>query len=119
MKFLLINSDYPEYLDWLYTQHPGLEKQSYEEQLRTRNQSLFGVADFYSGNLQKLGYEAHDIHANNEFMQKAWARERGVRLAEPTGLLPRLRAMVDQTRPLAAGNPMRLSRTVFLPVLRM
>src|SRR6266849_3732687 len=84
MKVLLLNSDYPEFLHWLYSQHPGLDKQSYEEQLRTRNQSLFGVADFYSGNLQKLGQEAYDIHANNEFMQNAWARQRGVRLAEPT-----------------------------------
>jgi len=119
MKVLLLNSDYPEFLHWLYSQHPGLQKQSYEEQLRTRNQSLFGVADFYSGNLQKLGYEAHDIHANNEFMQKAWARQRGVRLAEPTGLVPRLRGMVAQTRRLAARTPLRRSKTVFLPVLRM
>src|SRR5438552_4106613 len=119
MKVLLLNSDYPEFLHWLYSQHPGLEKQSYEEQLRVRNESLFGVADFYSGNLQKLGYEAYDIHANNEFMQKAWARQRGVRLAEPTGLVPRLRGMVAQTRRLAARTPLRRSKAVFLPVLRM
>jgi len=81
MKFLILNTDYLEFLRWLYAQHPGLEKQSYEEQMRVRMESLFGVADFYSSNLRKLGYEAWDIHANNEFMQKKWAEEHGVRFS--------------------------------------
>ena len=34
MRFLILNTDYPEFLRWLYAQHPGLEKQSYEEQMR-------------------------------------------------------------------------------------
>jgi hypothetical protein len=80
MKFLILNTDYPEFLRQLYAQHPGLERQPYEHQLRVRNESLFGVADFYSSTLRKLGYEVWDIHANNEFMQKAWARENGFRL---------------------------------------
>jgi spore maturation protein CgeB len=48
--------------------------------MRARNESLFGAANFNSSSLRKLGYEAWDIHANNEFMQKAWARENGLRL---------------------------------------
>jgi spore maturation protein CgeB len=119
MRFLFVNTDYPDFLHWLYSEHPGLQSQSYEEQLRARNESLFGVADFYSGNLQKLGQEASDIHANNEFMQKAWARQRGVQLAEPTGLVQRLRGMVTQTRRLAARTPLRRLIPVFLPVLCM
>jgi len=78
MKFLIINTDYPEFLRWLYGQYPGLEKRSYEEQRRVRMDSLFGVADFYSSNLKKLGCEAWDIHFNNEIMQNAWAREYGI-----------------------------------------
>ena len=27
MKFLILNTDYPEFLRWLYAQHPGLEKE--------------------------------------------------------------------------------------------
>jgi spore maturation protein CgeB len=38
------------------------------------------MADFYSSNLRKLGYEAWAIYANNEFMQKAWADEHGLRI---------------------------------------
>ena len=82
MKFLILNTDYPEFLRWLYREHPGLDSRSYDEQMATRNESLFGVADFYSSNLRKLGHEAWDIHANNEPMQKAWAREHGVKFSE-------------------------------------
>ncbi len=53
MRFLILNTDYPEFLWWLYAQHPGLEEKSYEEQMRARAESLFGVSDFYSSNLQK------------------------------------------------------------------
>ena len=85
MKFLILNTDYHDFLSWLYGQQPGLEKQPYEEQMRVRAKSLFGVADFYSRNLHKLGHEAWDIHANNEFMQKAWAREHGLRVERQIG----------------------------------
>ncbi len=51
-RFLILNTDYHEFLYQLYGQHPGLENQSYEEQMRVRVESLFGVADFYSGNLR-------------------------------------------------------------------
>ena len=61
-------------------QHPGLERQPYEQQMRVRNESLFGITDFYSSNLRELGYEAWDVHANNEFMQKTWADEHGLRI---------------------------------------
>src|SRR5215510_9042502 len=80
MKFLILNSDYSEFLHWLYTQHPGLERQPYEHQMRARNESLFGVADFYSSNLRTLGHEVWDIHGNNESMQKAWADEHGLKI---------------------------------------
>ncbi|MEM4218054.1 MAG: hypothetical protein QXZ09_08530 [Candidatus Methanomethylicaceae archaeon] len=34
MRFLILNTDYQEFLHWLYAQHPGLEKKHYEEQMR-------------------------------------------------------------------------------------
>lgn len=75
MKFLILNADYPSFLHWLYDQHPGLDQQSYEEQMRARMETLFGVADFYSSNLCKLGHEASTICFNNEFLQRSRARE--------------------------------------------
>ncbi len=78
MKFLILNTDYSDFLYWLYSEHAGLEKQSYEEQRRVRMESLFGTADFYSSNLCRLGHEAWDIIANIEPMQKQWAKEHGI-----------------------------------------
>ena len=80
LKVLTLSSDCTEFLCWLYSQHPGLEKEPYEHQARVRHESLFGTADFYSSNLRKLGYEVWNIHVNNEFIQKAWAGERGLRI---------------------------------------
>jgi spore maturation protein CgeB len=80
MRFLLLSTDYPGFLRWHYNQHPGLEKQPYEEQARARAASLFSLADFYSENLRQLGHEAWDVDVNNEFMQKAWARQHGLKV---------------------------------------
>lgn len=80
MKFLILSTDYPEFLHWLYAQHPRLDERPYQEQMRMRVESLFGGPDNYSSNLRTLGHEAWDSYANNEFMQKRWAREHGIRL---------------------------------------
>ncbi|PWT80823.1 MAG: hypothetical protein C5B57_11640, partial [Blastocatellia bacterium] len=77
MRFLLVSTDYRDFLDWLYNQYSGLATQPYDAQVRSRAESLFGLANFYSSNLQRLGHEAWDIDANNEFMQRAWERQRG------------------------------------------
>jgi len=39
MKFLILNTDYPEFLRWLYVQHPGLENQPYEERMRVHDKT--------------------------------------------------------------------------------
>jgi hypothetical protein len=83
VRFLILNTDYPEFLAWLYARNPGLEARSYDEQLGVRMETCFGVADFYSSNLRRLGHEAWDIHANNQRLQSAWARERGIAVDVP------------------------------------
>jgi hypothetical protein len=94
MKFVILNTDYPDFLQWLYSQQPELEKRSYDEQMRVRNETLFGGADFYSYNLNQLGHEAYYIRANNEFMQKAWAREHGLRVSRDRRWKLRLRKRI-------------------------
>jgi len=118
MRFLIVNTDYPEFLGWLYTQHPGLENQPYKEQMWVRNQSLFGVADFYSTNLRRLGHEAWDVHANNQFMQKAWAKERDIHVEEPSPLEQHAKTVLHHARGIAARTPLRYLKPLFLPVLR-
>jgi spore maturation protein CgeB len=82
VTFLILNVDYPEFLQWHYGRHPGLGEKSYDEQLTLRDHSLFGDPYACASNLRKLGHEAFDIHANNEFMQKTWAREHGLTVAD-------------------------------------
>lgn len=118
MRFLILNTDYPDFLRWLYAQHPGLEREPYEEQMRARVESLFGVADFYSSNLRKLGHEAWDIHANNEFMQKAWAREHGVRgIEQRAWSIEYWRKTLHHARRVAAKTPLRYLKPLFRPLL--
>ena len=115
LRFLILNTDYPEFLGWLYAHQPGLDEQPYDEQMRVRNESFFGVADFYSKNLRKLGHEAFDIHANNAFMQKAWAKENGVRVKEPSYVERILQRAIRQARRGASLTPVRY----FKPLLRL
>ena len=75
MRVLVVNTDYPAFLRSFYDDNPGLDSMSFADQERVRVDSLFGVADFYSRNLRKLGHETFDVWANNEPMQRAWALE--------------------------------------------
>ena len=118
MRFLILNADYPDFLRWLYAQHAGLENVPYEEQMQVRVESLFGMADFYSSNLRRLGHEAWDIHANNEFMQKAWAREHGIRIEEPAPAEQRVRMILQRARHIAIKTSLRYLKPLFRPVLR-
>ncbi len=77
-RILIVNGDYGGFLKQLYSAHPGLDRAPYAEQMRVRNDSLFGQADFYSKNLRDAGHEAWEVHVNNEPMQRAWAAENGM-----------------------------------------
>jgi len=45
MRFLILNTNYPENIAWLYAQHPELETEPYEYQLRVRNETLLGASN--------------------------------------------------------------------------
>lgn len=104
MKILVVNTDYQDFLTWLYTEHPGLDQRTYDQQLEVRHASLFGVADFYSHNLRQCGHETHDIYANNQWLQRAWMRERGY--AQPPAERGRpLSQLIEQASTLSARWP--------------
>ena len=110
MRILVLNADYPRFLDWFYRRQPGLENAPYAAQMAARNASLFGVADFYSRNFAALGHPAAEIHVNNPWLQSAWAREHGMAV-EPQ----------DATRAVGQRSlPGWLQRAVtpFKPMLR-
>lgn len=81
MRFLILNTDYPQFLQEHYAKSPGLAGESFEQQMAARMETMFGVADFYSHALRNLGHFAIDVHANNGPAQQAWGRENGVTFA--------------------------------------
>ena len=119
MRFLILNTDYREFLTWLYAQHPGLAERSYKEQLNVRSESLFGVADFYSRNLQILGHVAIDIHANNGWLQRAWAREHGKDVGQSAHPRRYLSSVWQAARRVQAGWPLRYCKPLIQPFRRV
>src|SRR5574341_37166 len=117
LTFLIINTDYPEFLHSWYRDHPGLESQSYDTQLRARYESLFGVADFYSSNLQQLGNEAYDIYANNEFLQSAWMREKGFGSMVLGNQASSLQKMCAAGKKVLSHRPLTYLESVLAPLL--
>ena len=118
MKFLIINTDYPDFLHWFYAQHPGLKDRSYKEQFDVRAESLFGVADFYSTNLIQLGHEAEELHANNEWIQRAWAREHRIMVHEPATAVRKGASLLRRVPAFAASAPVRWLKSCARPLLR-
>lgn len=119
MRFLILNTDYPDFLHLLYGKHPNLEMQSYDEQLRVRMESLFGMADFYSRNLRKLGHESFDVIANAEWIQKSWAREHGVLIEESSQAGRSAISILQPFRKLLARTPLRHLKTFLKSVLSL
>lgn len=123
MRILIVNNDYTKFLRRMYRDNPGLENASYDAQMAVRNDTLFGVADYYSRNFRALGHEAIEVHVNNRAMQYAWAREHGLAVeqsstpdapvAAPTGHSPRKLAKA-LLRPIV-GPLLRRLRTFHLP----
>jgi spore maturation protein CgeB len=83
MKFLIADTYYPAFLETLYARHPDLSSSPFATQWRLLMDQCFGIADFYSANLNALGHEATEVVANCEALQLKWAEEQDVKLPEP------------------------------------
>ena len=81
MKIFIINTDYYS-IEKFFLSNPDLINWEYKKQYNTRMNSLIGTADFYSSNLKKLGFNAWDVIANIEPMQKQWGKENGMELKD-------------------------------------
>jgi spore maturation protein CgeB len=91
MRVLILDTDYPAFLDWFYADNPALDKKPFDEQQRVQTEACFGMTGFCAGNLRVLGHDAQDLHVNNEVMQKQWAREHGLKVSSEWRLEFRLR----------------------------
>lgn len=94
MKFLIINNDYNKFLNKLYSENDGLCNESYDKQVSARIGTLFSENNFYSNNLKKIGHEAIDIYVNNEYMQKAWAREHNIKYSNNEKLSRKIQGVI-------------------------
>ena len=118
MRFLILNTDYPEFLEWLYVQHPGLEGRCYREQLEARYRSGFGVGDFYSRNLRELGHEAVDLYANNQVLQQAWLADHACPMTEQQEKRHRWKLLMQGARRRVARTPLRWLKPLARPLLK-
>ena len=75
MRLLKIGVYPPTYLQNFYARRPTLAAQSYAAQHRTLIGDCFGSADFWTRELNGLGWETCDIIANAELLQTRWAAE--------------------------------------------
>ena len=81
MKIFIVNTDYYS-LSQFYSKNPNFDDLTYLKQNNIRMNSLIGTADFYSSNLKLLGYDAWDVIANIEPMQKRWIKENKIKFNE-------------------------------------
>jgi spore maturation protein CgeB len=82
LRLLKITNFYPGYLSRFYEERHGLARQPYAEQFSALMADCFSWADFWAVALRRLGYEADEVVANVEPMQKRWAAEHGVEYNE-------------------------------------
>ncbi len=75
LKFMIVDTYYPRFLESFYATHPDADSADYEGTLAQVMAECFGTADFYSTNLRALGHEALDVIANDERLQAKWAAE--------------------------------------------
>lgn len=63
----------------LYKKNPGLRLQPYAEQKNALFRAGYVYSDSFARGMRALGHEAHEIVYDVEPLQKAWAREKGIK----------------------------------------
>lgn len=91
-RVLIIDTYYPQFIEEL-----PAPSGDYEEALREVLDLAFGTADFYSRNLNKLGFDAIDIIANHHHLQETWHEEKGDALS--ASMLEILKEQVNYYNP--------------------
>lgn len=78
MKVLILNSDYPAFIENIAKNNQDWLSLDYNEKIKFYFSQFFGTADYYSKNLNLLGQEAQDVVINNQYLQKQWLKEKGL-----------------------------------------
>lgn len=99
MRLQKIGTYYPAILKHLYAQRPTLATQSYATQHTALMHECFGSSDFWTVALEGLGYEAVEVVANAEPMQRRWALENELAFDENNLVLGITAAQVKAFQP--------------------
>ncbi len=75
MKFLLVDTVYQGYVDWLYSENPELGQASYAQQYAATVAGGFHTASAWAEPLQRAGHEVLDLWANHLPLQMRWCQE--------------------------------------------
>lgn len=93
MKIIILNSDYPDFIEKVASEKSDWSDLSYSEQSKYYYSKYFGCADFYSRNLNLLGQEAEDLVINNQYLQKKWLEEHHISYSKILELLDKNRIL--------------------------
>jgi hypothetical protein len=75
MRFLIVDTVYPGYVDWLYGAQPQLGEASYAEQYAATVAGGFHTASAWTEPLERAGHEVLDVWANHLPLQMRWCQE--------------------------------------------
>lgn len=100
ISLLKTSAYYKYYLKNFYSRHPELASADYQKQYDSIMADCFAWADFWKKHLEESGkYEVKELIINNEFMQKQWAKEHGVRYNESKWMESILEAQIAEFKP--------------------
>src|SRR4051794_28542539 len=89
MRVAVLDTVYPAFVDQFYARTPGLDKRTYDEQLRVLLDFSFGTSDAYTDGLRELGHDTVPVITNALPLQVAWLRREHLRrLLRVAGALP-------------------------------
>lgn len=100
VRFVQLTTFYNQYLRAFYMARPGLAQASHAEQMTTLLADGFSSLHLVGLDMAPYGYDPVFIVANALSIQHAWARERGLVVADGEAGLPTiLQAQMDHYRP--------------------
>jgi spore maturation protein CgeB len=100
IRLLKASASYSSYLDMFYAMHPDLKDCSYAKQYTVFMDDCYGWADFWKKHLEKnRKFNVLEIIPNNPYMQKKWAKEKGVKYSEENWQLEILEAQISEYKP--------------------
>jgi glycosyltransferase involved in cell wall biosynthesis len=82
MKILFIDTYYPKVLVNFRKNNPELLRYSFQKYRDELLKICWGTSDFFSYNLEKLGYKTEDLIINDEILQKKWAKENNLKIKD-------------------------------------